>query len=114
MLFSSVCNEIRMGVYNIGFREKDEVQFFAANYEDLRDLWEDFCDENDIDYHYVDYVECKETDVEIFEEYLERTGALIHKAPAYWEVYEGDCGSRFCSWYEMIQHMNAQNEEMRG
>lgn len=113
MLFSSI-NQIRMGVYSIGYRETDETQFFAANYEDLRDLWEDFCDENDIDYHYVDYVECEETDVDIFEEYLERTGATVYKGCSGWVVNEGGYDSIFCSWYEMIEHMNGQNEEMRG
>lgn len=45
------------GTYNLGFNENDETQFFAENSEDLKNLWNDFCKENNLDPECIDYCE---------------------------------------------------------
>lgn len=42
---------------NIGFNEDDETQFDVRNMEELVELWEGFCEENDFSPDSVDYVE---------------------------------------------------------
>ena len=49
------------GTYNIGFINSegrdDETQFDANEYNELVELWEDFCMENGFQYDSVTYVE---------------------------------------------------------
>lgn len=102
-----------IGTYNITF-EDDETQFFATDVDDLQSLWEDFCAENDLDPE--DFRECYlvQNDVDILEEFLERTGASIFKENVHtWYVKEGESLKPFTNWVDMIRYMDEQNEEMR-
>ena len=45
------------GTYNIGFNDNDETQFSADGLQDLLELWNTFCAENDFQIDSVDYVE---------------------------------------------------------
>ena len=52
--------EGKRGTYNIGFPGEngaDETQFDASGFEELEELWEAFCEENDLDPEDVDYME---------------------------------------------------------
>ena len=55
-------DDLCAGTYNIGFGRGDETQFYAENAEDLRELWKNFCKENNIfpkSMFYCEYVEVK-------------------------------------------------------
>ena len=54
-------DDLGPGTYNIGFNENDETQFYADNANDLRGLWEGFCNENDLDPECIDYCEFVES-----------------------------------------------------
>ena len=100
-----------IGTYNITF-EDDETQFFVTDVDDLQSLWEDFCAENDLDPE--DFRECYlvQNDVDILEEFLERTTATIYK-DFEWHVCEGGANKTFETWLDLIRYMDEQNEEMR-
>lgn len=56
--YKDVVEEGKMFSYNIGFDNyMDETRFDVNNFDDLVDLWFDFCEENDIDPDTVNYVE---------------------------------------------------------
>ena len=44
-------------VYDIGFYDGDERQFVAFGSRDLEQLWNDFCDKNNLERDCIDYIE---------------------------------------------------------
>lgn len=107
--------EIELGTYIIGFQNEgrdDETFFFVENINDLQELWQDFCEGNNLSLDCVDYVYIEQSGVSILSEYLEETGATLY-------VYNGWCietekgRERFASWEDMIRWMDDQNYERR-
>lgn len=43
--------------YDIGFYDGDERQFVAFGSRDLEQLWNDFCDKNNLERDCIDYIE---------------------------------------------------------
>lgn len=48
------------GMYRIGFNEGDETEFFALDVDELEELWQIFCEENDVDKDSIDYIKTSE------------------------------------------------------
>ena len=44
-------------VYDIGFYDGDERQFVAFGSRDLEQLWNDFCDKNNLERDCIDYID---------------------------------------------------------
>lgn len=90
------------------------VEVYAGGGIDLIDQWEEFCTENDEDPSSVVCVSLEEDDAELFEEYLERTGATVYKATNTWRVVEDGAEVAYHNWYEMLKDMFRQCKDMRG
>lgn len=107
------------GTYRVGFTpdsdsyKTDETLFLVWSADELTELWYDFAHENNIPVGCVEYVEMEQTDVEIFEEYSERTTATFFKDWAGWHICDGD-EIVLNDWHDMISYMDAQNDLMRG
>lgn len=60
-----ISRDIEPGTYNIHFNENDETQFYAEDGLDLRDLWREFCNENDFEIDCINSIEKVEDDIDI-------------------------------------------------
>lgn len=78
-----------MGVYEIYFGEdgEDKTEFFVENFGDLKELWDDFCAENDFDPDNVFEV-CLKCDAQtILEAYLDKHQAELQYSAGWgWTV----------------------------
>lgn len=111
------------GTYNIGFANSnhfdgcDETQFLCRTSADLEDLWADFADENNFARDSVEYIELEQNDIEILQEYLERSQDSLYRGGFGWVLAPEDGYGEeksFLDWWDMITYMDEQNEEMRG
>jgi hypothetical protein len=107
----------RCGVYNIYFSEDDGdgscgtscTQYFAEDSKDLGECWKMFCKDNDFNLNCIDSVELIQSDLSIFEEFLDETGASVYTTSQW--VVTFDCEDHsFESWESMIRFMHEYNE----
>ena len=111
--------DIPTGVYGISFSENEhsscmggEVFFFVDDGDELREKWEEYCEDCGHDY-YVDNVWLDQDEFHILEEFLERTGAVIYKDCTVWHIDEMGDDRALGTKSEMMRYMVEQNDDMR-